>query len=231
MIIGRNYNFQLPKAPGEPATQVTDPRIWYGLYFGGAEANLYLAEFKLLGANLPKSAEEYLTKGMTLSVQEYDKLANLNKIAYYGKTYDYDPYEVSIELKDGEIETMLSHEAYQLTGDADLDLEKVYLQQIINFTLNPNEQFVTARRTGLPSFNSTLLPRVDYADVAVTNIPRRYDTGNPSKTDLMYEVYHAAYTAQKYSITTAGSNDTAPLNAERTWADTNNPQWGAGFKK
>ena len=229
MIIGRSYNFQLPKAPGEPVTQVIDPRPWYGLYMGGAEVNLYLAEFKLLGANLPKSAEEYLTKGMTLSVQEYDKLAGLNQIAYYGKTYDYDPFEVSIELKDGEINTMLAQEDYKLTGDAALDLEKVYLQQIINFTLNPNEQFVTARRTGLPSFSSTLLPRVNYSDVPVTNVPRRYDTGNPSQTDLMYQIYKDAYAAQGYSITTAGSNDTAPLNSERTWADKNNPQWGAGF--
>ena len=229
MIIGRSYNFQLPKAPGEPVTQVIDPRPWYGLYMGGAEVNLYLAEFKLLGANLPKSAEEYLTKGMTLSVQEYDKLAGLNQIAYYGKTYDYDPFEVSIELKDGEINTMLAQEDYKLTGNAALDLEKVYLQQIINFTLNPNEQFVTARRTGLPSFSSTLLPRVNYSDVPVTNVPRRYDTGNPSQTDLMYQIYKDAYAAQGYSITTAGSNDTAPLNSERTWADKNNPQWGAGF--
>ena len=229
MIIGRSYNFQLPKAPGEPVTQVIDPRPWYGLYMGGAEVNLYLAEFKLLGANLPKSAEEYLTKGMTLSVQEYDKLAGLNQIAYYGKTYDYDPFEVSIELKDGEIDTMLAQEDYKLTGNAALDLEKVYLQQIINFTLNPNEQFVTARRTGLPSFSSTLLPRVNYSDVPVTNVPRRYDTGNPSQTDLMYQIYKDAYAAQGYSITTAGSNDTAPLNSERTWADKKNPQWGAGF--
>ena len=229
MIIGRSYNFQLPKAPGEPVTQVIDPRPWYGLYMGGAEVNLYLAEFKLLGANLPKSAEEYLTKGMTLSVQEYDKLAGLNQIAYYGKTYDYDPFEVSIELKDGEIDTMLAQEDYKLTGNAALDLEKVYLQQIINFTLNPNEQFVTARRTGLPSFSSTLLPRVNYSDVPVTNVPRRYDTGNPSQTDLMYQIYKDAYAAQGYSITTAGSNETAPLNSERTWADKNNPQWGAGF--
>ena len=229
MIIGRSYNFKLPKAPGEPVTQTIDPRPWYGLYMGGAEVNLYLAEFKLLGANLPKSAQEYLTQGMTLSVKEYDKLAELNQIAYYGKTYDYDPFEVSIELKEGEIETMLAQEDYKLTGDAKLDLEKVYLQQIINFTLNPNEQFVTARRTGLPSFNSTLLPRVNYNEVPVTNIPRRYDTGNPSQTDLMYQIYKDAYAAQNYTITTAGSNDTAPLNAERTWADKNNPQWGAGF--
>lgn len=228
MIIGRNYNFSLPKAPGEPATQETDWRIWYGLYFGAAEANLYLAEFKLLGANLPLSAAEYFEKGITASVQEYDKLAGLNKIAYYGKTYDYDPFEVSIELKDGEIETMLANEDYQLTGDAALDLEKVYLQQLINFTMYPNEQFVTARRSGLPKFNSTLIPRVDYADVPVTNIPRRFDTGQPSKTDLMYEIYQKAYADQGFTITAAGGNETAVLNSERVWWDKNNPQWGAG---
>jgi len=231
MVIGRYYNFKLPKAPGEPVTQETDWRIWYGLYFGAAEANLYLAEFKLLGANLPKTAAEYFAKGITASVQEYDKLAELNKIAYYGKTYDYDPFEVSIELKDGEIDAMLAHEDYQLTGDAALDLEKVYLQQLINFTMYPNEQFVTARRSGLPKFNSTLLPRVDYADVPVSNIPRRFDTGNPSKTDLMYEIYLKAYADQGLTLTSAGSNETAVLNSERLWSDKGNPQWGAGPKQ
>lgn len=231
MVIGRYYNFKLPKAPGEPVTQETDWRIWYGLYFGAAEANLYLAEFKLLGANLPKTAAEYFAKGITASVQEYDKLAELNKIAYYGKTYDYDPFEASIELKDGEIDAMLAHEDYQLTGDAALDLEKVYLQQLINFTMYPNEQFVTARRSGLPKFNSTLLPRVDYADVPVSNIPRRFDTGNPSKTDLMYEIYLKAYADQGLTLTSAGSNETAVLNSERLWSDKGNPQWGAGPKQ
>jgi hypothetical protein len=45
----------------------------------------------------------------------------------------------------------------------------------------------------------------------------------------MYQIYKDAYAAQGYTITTAGSNETAPLNEERTWADKNNPQWGAGF--
>jgi hypothetical protein len=231
MIIGRYYNFKLPKAPGETVTQETDPRIWYGMYFGAGEANLYLAEFKLLGANLPLTAAEYFEKGITASVQEYDKLASLNQIAYYGKTYSYDPFEVSIELKDGEIATMLANQDYQLTGDADLDLEKVYLQQIINFTMYPNEQFVTARRSGLPKFNSTLVERVDYKDVPVTNIPRRFDTGNPSKTDLMYDILLKAYSDQGFTLSAPGSNETAILNSERVWWDKNNPQWGAGPKK
>jgi hypothetical protein len=228
MVIGRSYSPSVPTTPEDVVSIAYKDRPWYGLYLGGAEVNLYLAEFAMIEGN-EAAAETYYNKALALSVQEYDKLANLNKIAYYGKTYDYDPFEVSIELKDGEIDTMLAQEDYKLTGNAALDLEKVYLQQIINFTLNPNEQFVTARRTGLPSFSSTLLPRVNYSEVPVTNVPRRYDTGNPSQTDLMYQIYKDAYAAQGYSITTAGSNDTAPLNSERTWADKNNPQWGAGF--
>lgn len=228
MVIGRYYNFQLPKAPGESVTQTTDPRPWYGLYLGASEVNLYLAEFKLLGANLPQSAETYYKKGVTASVEEYDKLAELNQIAYYKRTYDYDPYEVSIELKDGEIDAMLANEDYQLTGSAELQLEKVYLQQILNFTLYPNEQFVTARRSGLPKFDSELIPRINYAEVAVTNIPRRFDTGEPSTTSLMYDIYLSAYAAQGFTTTSAGSNNTAVLNSERVWSDKNNPQWGAG---
>ena len=190
-----------------------------------------MAELKLLGANLPLTAAEYFEKGITLSVKEYDKLAELNKIGYYKNTYGYDPYEVSIELKAGEIDAMLANEDYQLTGNEALDLEKVYLQQLLNFTLYPNEQFVTARRSGLPKFNSTLLPRQDYENVPVTNIPRRFDTGNPSKTDLMYQIYVDAYNAQGFTITTAGSNETSALNSERLWWDENNPQWGAGPKQ
>ncbi|MDD7631469.1 MAG: SusD/RagB family nutrient-binding outer membrane lipoprotein [Parabacteroides sp.] len=228
MIIGRYYNFALPKAPGEPVTQTTDPRPWYGLYLGAAEVNLYLAEFKLLGANLPESAESYYQKGLTASVQEYDKLAGLNQIAYYGRTYDYDPFEVSIELKDGEIETMLASTDYKLTGSQAEQLEKIYLQQIINFTLYPNEQFVTARRSGIPKFGSSLVARENYATTPVTSIPRRFDTGTPSKTDLMYQIYLDAYSAQGFTVTSAGSSNTDVLNSERVWSDKGNPQWGAG---
>ena len=189
MIIGRNYNFKLPKAPGEPVTQTTDPRVWYGLYLGAAEVNLYLAEFKLLGANLPKTAEEYYKKGVEFSVREYDKLAGLNKIAYYKNTYgDYDPYEASIELKDGEIVRMLGHAGYSFKDcTADEQLEKVYLQQIINFTLYPNEQFVTVRRSGIPKIDSKLFPRMTYTAIPTSGIPRRFDIGNPSTTDIMAE--------------------------------------------
>ena len=227
MIIGRTYTTIVPTIPGGPVIERTENRPWYGLYMGSSEVNLYLAEFSLLGATLPQSAEYYYNRGINASVQEYDRLAELNQIAYYGTTYDYDPHEVSIELKDGEIATMMSNEDYQLVGSAELQLEKVYLQQMLNFTLYPNEQFVTARRSGLPKFNSELIARENFSIVPVTNIPRRFDSGIPLETDLMYQIKIEALQRQGLTPTSAGPNGSI-LNAERLWQDSGAPQWGSG---
>lgn len=230
MVIGRNYNFTMPTPPGGPVITKNDSRPWYGLYLGGGEVNLYLAEFKLLGANLPGTAESYFTQGVKLSVQEYDKAAELNQIAYYGTTYDYDPNEVSIELKSGEIEAMLASDDYQLTGSTSEQLEKVYLQQLINFTMYPYDQFVTARRSGLPKFNSQFISRENFASIPVTNFPRRFQTGVPNEMSQLYQIQRDAYAAQGYTITGAGDANTSILNSERTWQDQGAPQWGEGPK-
>lgn len=230
MVIGRTYNFTMPTVPAGPVIQKTDSRPWYGLYLGGAETNLYLAEFKLLGASLPQSAESYYNRGMELSVKEYDRLAELNQVAYYGTTYGYDPHEVSIDLKNGEIEAMMESADYQLTGSLDEQLEKVYLQQMLNFTLYPNEQFVTSRRSGLPKFNSKFISRENFATIPVTRIPRRFDTGTPVETDLMYSIKMGSYQSQGFTVTSAGSSQSDKLNSERVWHDKGAPQWGEGPK-
>lgn len=231
MIIGRYYNFTLPKAPGEPVTQTTDPRPWYGLYLGASEVNLYLAEFKLLGANISGDAATYYKKGVTSSIEEYDYLADKNQIAYYNRNYGYDALDASIELKAGEIDAMFTNDDYQLIGTADEQLEKVYIQQLLNFTLYPNEQFMTARRSGLPKFDSKFIKREKYSSVAETNIPRRFDTGTPSKTDLMYQNYLDAYQVQGFTVSSPGGSNTSILNTERIWHDRNNPQFGEGPKQ
>ena len=230
MVIGRNYTFTMPTPPGGPVIEKTEDRPWYGLYLGAAEANLFLAEFKLLGANLPQSAEYYYNRGIRFSVEEYDKLAELNQIAYYGTTYDYDPHEVSIELKDGEIDTMMENEDYKLTGSTEEQLEKVYIQQMLNYTLYPDELYVTSRRTGLPKFGSNLISREDFSLVPVTSIPRRLDTGLPLETDLMYQNKVDAFQRQGFTPTAAGPNGPT-LNAERVWQDKGAPQWGEGLKE
>lgn len=227
MVNGRTYDTSVPTVPGGPVIERTDDRPWYGLYMGSAEVNLYLAEFKLLGASLPKSAEEYYNQGVKASVEEYDRLAELNQIAYYGTTYNYDPNEVSIELKAGELDAMMENTDYQLTGSTAEQLEKVYIQQLLNFTLYPDDQFVTARRSGLPKFNSDLIARENFSVVPVTNIPRRMDTGIPVETDLMYQIKIDAFSRQGLTPTTAGPNGIT-LNSERLWQDQGAPQWGEG---
>lgn len=227
MVTGRS-SFVLPTVPGGPAIVREEPRPWYGLYLGAGEVNLYLAEFALLGASLPATAQTYYERGLSLSVQEYDLLAQKNKIAYYNNTYLYDAHEASIELQPGEIEAMLQSPNYQLTGSSEAQLEQVYLQQMIHFTLYPYDHFVTARRSGLPKFASTLLPREEYTYVPVTEIPRRFHTGVPNETSLMYQLETEAYQAQGYTLTSQGATNTTVLNAERTWQDQGAPQWGAG---
>ncbi|MGL4520688.1 MAG: SusD/RagB family nutrient-binding outer membrane lipoprotein [Phocaeicola sp.] len=230
MIRGR-ATFSVPTVPGGPVIPERNvDRPWYGMYMSAGEVYLYLAEFKILGASLPNSASYYYEKGLEMSVREYDKLAELNQIAYYNNTYDYDPFEASIELKSGEIETMLSSAGYQLTGAPEEQLEKVYLQQLIHFTMYPYEHFTTARRSGLPKFGSTLVARESYTEPAmdVTRTPRRFHTGVPNTTSLMYPFQIAAYESQGYTMTVQGDANTAILNSERTWQDKGAPQWGAG---
>ncbi|CAK7002011.1 MAG: hypothetical protein PETM_00031 [Petrimonas sp.] len=227
MIIGR-YDFTLPTLPGGPVIQDLDNNPWYGMYMSTAEVNLYLAEFKLLGANLPKTASEYFNKALRASVEEYDRLAELNKIPYYGKTYDYDPNEKVIDLQNGEIDAMLANADYQLTGNTALDLEKIYIQQLLHFTLSPNDQFVTVRRSGCPKSSSTLIEWENFTSVPNNAIPRRFEVGSPSPTDLMYQILIDAYQSQGF--TPGSSQDGTLLNSERVWQDINAPQFGQGPK-
>ena len=162
-------------------------------------------------------------------MEEYDLLASLNKIPYYGKTYNYDPNEKVIDLQNGEIAAMAANADYQLTGNTALDLEKVYVQQLLHFTMYPNEQFVTVRRSGVPKENSTLIAWENFAPTVPNNaIPRRLEVGAPSPTDLMYQILIDAYSSQGF---TPGSNqDGTLLNSERVWQDINAPQFGQGPK-
>ncbi|MDR0331920.1 MAG: SusD/RagB family nutrient-binding outer membrane lipoprotein [Dysgonamonadaceae bacterium] len=226
MVHGRNI-FNLPVAPGDSPIQTRDQTPWWGMYMTTAEVNLYLAEFRLLGAALPESAAQYFNRAIAASVREYDRLARNNRIPYYGTTYNYCPFERVIDLQSGEIEAMMSNPDYQLTGDPALDLEKVYIQQILHFSMQPIEAYITGLRSGVPIINSALFPRTDYAahSIPTSLIPRRMAITAPSVTDLMFDVLTKSLSDQGY---TPGGGTI--LNTERMWQDRNNPQWGAGPK-
>ena len=93
--------------------------------------------------------------------------------------------------------------------------------------MSPFVVFVSARRSGVPKYGSTIFNRVDYASDGIpsTKIPRRMALSAPAPTDLMYDVLIQSYKDQGYTI---GSGDI--LNSERVWQDINAPQWGEGPK-
>ena len=231
MVRGR-CGFGLPTVPGGPVIQDNEQVPWWGMYLGAGETNLYLAELAQLGASLPKSAEAYYNRGVELSVTEWDYIAGKNKIPYYGTTYNYDPNEVSIELKDGEIAAMLATDGVKFTGSDSEKLEKIYLQQLMNFSMMPNDMFVTARRSGYPKIGSTLLPFVKFKEIELTAIPRRFEFSAPLITDVMHDIRLANLQEQGFTPGTAqsgmGFSTTTVLNTERLWQDKNAPQWGAG---
>ena len=227
MIRGR-VDFTLPTVPGGPVITDTEDVPWWGLYLGAGETNLYLAELRQLGAITSGSAQSYYERGVELSVKEWDFVAGKNKIPYYGTNYGYDPLEESIELKDGEIATMLATEAVTWDGS----MEKIYLQQLMNFTMMPDEMFVTARRSGYPKVGSTLLPFVSFGNyLALTAIPRRFEFAEPSPTDIMHDIRVANLKDQGFTMGTnqsgTGYPSTTVLNTERLWQDKSAPQWGS----
>lgn len=233
MLIGRTYTaaaqVESSTLPGDAYTFKTNDRPWYGMYLSSAEVNLYLAEFAMLSGR-ETDASNFYKKALRLSVQEYDKLAKLNQVAYYSNVagcFGYDSNEGAIDLKDGEIDAMLNGAEYDFTGTASQKLEKIYLQQMLHFTLYPNEQYVTARRSGYPSFNSTILPRKQYVEVPATKIPRRFPTGTVIDTDKMGPFKIEAFKRQGLTPTADGLYNQV-LHDERLWTDKNAPEWGAG---
>ncbi len=233
MIIGRYYSAadQVSAAtlPDDTYTFTTSDRPWTGMYLSAAEVNLYLAEFAMLSGR-EADAKNFYERALSFSVQSYDALAEANQIAYHSKVqgcFGYDPNEGAIDLQKGEIDTMMKSEAYAFTGSAAEKLEKIYLQQMIHFTLYPNEVYVTARRSGYPSYDSKILPRMNYAEIATDRIPRRFPTGAITDDDISADIRRAAYAEQGLTVTSSGMYNTV-LASERLWADKNAPAWGSG---
>jgi hypothetical protein len=195
----------------------------YVLLGSGAETNLYLAEFKVLGANLPKSAQEYLNKGVTLSLARMDNLAERHESPYYnGDPVLVTPEDGATKLKSGEVEALLAQEALTLNGTD--DLEKVYIQQYIHNLITPGDLWTTVRRSGIPKKGSAYFA---WEEFGVNDIPRRVVINTPEPTNLMYDNLNTYYKSAGF---TTSDNTAAVLNSERLWFDKNSPAYGAGPK-
>ena len=225
------YDFTYPDAPDVAPDKDILPTPWYGIFFSAAEVELLLSEFNLLGAKTPKTAQEHLTQGVRLSAYVYDKAAELNKVPYYSRACVNDKNDALIKINDKMVDEMLQHDAYKLTGDKKADLEKVYLQQYVHYIMNPADQFVNVRRSGVPMKDSKFLPWQDFDKVIdyTPLIPRRCKVSEPALTDQLHDITLEAIKAQGFSY---GSDNADPelLNKQRVWYDKENPQFGEGPK-
>ncbi len=219
------YTHSYPTKPGGAVLQVVGNQVpFYTLLGSAAETNLYLAEFKLLGANLPSTANEYFQRGVRFSIMRLDDLANRHQNPYYEEDPVLDnPAEGAIKLKDGEIDDLLTQDAYMLNGTD--DLEKVYIQQYVHNINTPGDLWTTVRRSGIPKKGSSYFA---WEDFKVNDIPRRVVVGEPDPASLMYENISSYYKTAGF---TPNVNTPSVLSSERLWFDKNNPDYGAGPKQ
>lgn len=230
LVRGRCGTFTFPTKPGRTLQLAANVGYnagipWYGLGLTAAEVNLYLAELSLAGATLPKTAAQYFEAGVRASAFEYNKYAEMNQIPYIDALHTSDiKGDATIAITDEMINEMMTHSDYKLTGNHSEDLEKVYIQQYLHFMYQPVEQFVTARRGGIPKVGSAFIAWNSSYDPTI--IPRRLYQTQPNETDIMREQKIAAFQEQGFTFTTGDAG--ATLNTERVWYDKGAPQWGAG---
>lgn len=229
-LIRTNYKYTYPTKPNGRVLELKDnePPL-YVILGTSAEANLYLAEFKLLGANLPNTAQEYLNRGVELSVKRADKFAEHQQMPYYNGdpvyTNEAEAEAGATRLRDNEVATLLAKPVCDLSTDG---LEKVYIQQFINFMNTPNDVWTLVRRSGIPKKGSSYLAWENFTVSGnEVPVPRRFTVGTPTADDINYDNAMAAVKEQGF---TTGTNTPQTLATERLWFDQENPEYGAGPK-
>lgn len=228
--IRTTYDFTYPTKPGGRVIELKDNDPGLNVILGtSAETNLLLAEFKLRGANLPKSAQEYLNKGVELSVKRFDALAKNNQMPYYEGDPVYtnadEAAAAATKLTGTEVADLLAKPICNLSTDG---LEKVYIQQYINYMMTPGDLWSTVRRSGVPKKGSSYLAWETFnSGGKEITVPRRFVISTPGADDINYANKVSAISEQGF---TSGTNDPSVLSTQRLWFDKQNPTYGAGPK-
>ena len=182
--------------------------------FSAAEACLYVAEFIEKGLlNGHGTAKEWYEKAIENSLRSNDMIASAAVIENYE----------DLKLKDAEIAALLAKSDYAFDGND--NLEKIYIQQFINFFKLPNELSILVRRTGYPKKGSALLAwEPVLASGNELPLPRRFTIGEPG-IEYNRDNWQEAMDDQGFS---PGENEGIILNVERVWWDKTSPNYGDG---
>ncbi len=188
------------------------------VFISQAEVAFMMAEFILKNyiSGSAEEAEEWYMSGVKASLRTYSFIGEKGKLDFKisGVSYPYLPISAD------EIAAYLQKPEIQFDGTN--DLEKVYIQEHLNFYRLPGEGWMFAMRTGYPKFGSSLLAR-GHVDDPDLKFPRRMPTPDPG--DLNRENWRAANNGQGFT-----ELDETPevLNSQRLWWDLNNPAIGEG---
>ncbi|WP_346319644.1 SusD/RagB family nutrient-binding outer membrane lipoprotein [Chitinophaga sp. YIM B06452] len=176
-----------------------------------AETAFYIAEFiqKGYGAGFDTkgTAEQWYIKGITSSIRTMNKIA-VAAASTTGLVGD----------GDAQIAAYLAHPNVKFNGVN--NLERIYIQQYLNFYRLATEAFTFVRRTGYPKNNSTYYPRNAWTEP----IPRRYPLDEPPLGTNNVN-WQSAQQAQGF---TPGDRGVPALSTQRLWFDKNSPAFGQG---
>ncbi len=175
-----------------------------------AESAFLIAEFIQKGyagsVDTRGTAEDWYKKGIASSVRTMNDIAKVaeSTTAFSGNG-------------DAEVNAYLDNSQVKFNGTN--DLERIYIQEYLNFYRNANEAFVFVRRTGYPKNSSTYYAR----EVFNEPIPRRFWTTDPGEVNRAN--WQAAMTDQGF---TPNAQDVQTLSTQRIWYDKSAPDFGEG---
>ena len=182
------------------------------IFVNHAEVCFYISEFiqKGYGAGIDTkgTAEDWYKKGVESS------LRNMYAISQRAIAFP--------EMTASELTTSVTN--YLNKADVKFDgannMEKLMIQQYLNFYRDGNEAFAFIRRSGFPKRNSSILKTDDPGE----NVPRRLWTVEPMQ--LNRANWEDAMREQGFTM-----RDYTPhvLSTERLWWDKNNPAYGVGL--
>lgn len=194
-----------------PRYNSTDVSLLYKeVQVSAAESDLAIAEMIQKGyaggVDTKGSAADWYKKGIEASILTMNEIAQIA-----GSTTAFSGNGASL------INAYLDDPNIQLNGTN--DLERIYIQEHLNYFRNPNEAYVFCRRTGYPKKTSTYYPREPMNEI----IPRRFWTIDPGETNRTN--WEAAMADQGF---TPNAQDLPTLSSERIWYDEPAPEFGEG---
>lgn len=200
-----NKKFFAPRYGNNTTGKMLDYMVTY------AETCFYIAEFIQkgygVGFSTKGSAEDWYKKGITSSIKTMNKIA-VNAASTTG-------FEGNGET---EISTYLNQASVKFNGVN--DLERIYIQEYLNFYRLANEAFTFCRRTGYPKNNSSYYKRNAWNEP----IPRRYALDEPP-VGTNNENWLKGQQEQGF---TPGNKELGVLSSQRLWFDKTSPNFGEG---